>query len=203
MKQMMEMLQATNSNSNSNRSSRRNPNLTKYCWTHGLCSHSSNECRTKADGHKNNATLQNRLGGSNKNITWNGGPVRSYRVIQSKINNTYYPTTPSPVAHTKSTSTTVTLKADSGASKHFLKQIDAHILANRHHGVGTSVLLPNKEELHTTSAGTLPLSSVLPQQATLAHVLSGMSNSSLLSIGQLCDADCWALFNKRYLPSEI
>ena len=93
----------------------------------------------------------------------------------------------------------MTLKADSGASKHFLKQIDAHILANRHHGVGTSVLLPNKEELHTTSAGTLPLSSVLPQKATLAHVLPGMSNSSLLSIGQLCDADCWALFNKKYL----
>ncbi len=67
MKQMMEMLQATNSNSN--RSSRRNPNLTKYCWTHGLCSHSSAECRTKADGHKNAATLQNCLGGSNKNIT--------------------------------------------------------------------------------------------------------------------------------------
>ena len=67
MKQMMEMLQATNTKPN--KSCRRNPNLTKYCKTHGLCSHSSAECRTPAEGHNNAATLQNHLGGSNKNIT--------------------------------------------------------------------------------------------------------------------------------------
>ena len=69
MQRMMDMM---NSNSNrSNKSKRRtpNPNLTKYCWTHGLCSHIGTECRTPADGHKVNATLQNRMGGSDRNIT--------------------------------------------------------------------------------------------------------------------------------------
>ena len=81
------------------------------------------------------------------------------------------------------------MKADSGASKHFLKQIDAHILTNRQRGVNTSVLLPNKVELRTTSEGTLPLSPALPRKAAVAHVLPGTTNSSLLSIGQLYDED--------------
>ena len=40
------------------RRSRRNPNQTKYCWTHGLCSHTGADCRTPAEGHIAHATLQ-------------------------------------------------------------------------------------------------------------------------------------------------
>ena len=39
----------------------------KYCWTHGLCSHNGKECTTPAQGHQEVATLENRMGGSNKN----------------------------------------------------------------------------------------------------------------------------------------
>ena len=46
-----------------------NGNLSKYCWTHGLCHHPGSECCLKADGHKDEATLANRLGGSTNNIT--------------------------------------------------------------------------------------------------------------------------------------
>ena len=46
----------------------RNPNQCKYCWTHGLCNHFSCDCRTKADGHQDGATKENRMGGSVKNI---------------------------------------------------------------------------------------------------------------------------------------
>ena len=41
--------------------------LSHYCWTHGLCNHKGSECRAPAEGHKNNATFENRLGGSNRN----------------------------------------------------------------------------------------------------------------------------------------
>ena len=43
-----------------------NRNVTdKYCWTHGACGHESNQCNAKAHGHQDNATLENRMGGSN------------------------------------------------------------------------------------------------------------------------------------------
>ena len=36
----------------------------KYCWTHGAGNHSSAECNRRAVGHKREATLTNKLGGS-------------------------------------------------------------------------------------------------------------------------------------------
>ena len=38
----------------------------KYCWTHGWCAHAGAECNMKAEGHKDEATLQDRMGGSNR-----------------------------------------------------------------------------------------------------------------------------------------
>ena len=64
--QQMEMMQAQ---SKSRKQKRRKNNLTKYCHTHGLCNHTSPECRTPVDGYKNEATLQNRMGDSVWNIT--------------------------------------------------------------------------------------------------------------------------------------
>ena len=39
-----------------------------YCWTYGACFHSGQKCRNKANGHQDNATFQNRMGGSIKNV---------------------------------------------------------------------------------------------------------------------------------------
>ena len=39
-----------------------------YCWTHGACFHPGHKCRNKAQGHQDNATFQNRMGGSVKNV---------------------------------------------------------------------------------------------------------------------------------------
>ena len=36
----------------------------KYCWTHGGCNHFGKDCKTKAPGHKDDATLENKMGGS-------------------------------------------------------------------------------------------------------------------------------------------
>ena len=46
----------------------RNPNQCKYCWTHGWCNHFGRDCRSKAEGHRDEATRDNRMGGSTRNI---------------------------------------------------------------------------------------------------------------------------------------
>ena len=39
-------------------------NISKYCWSHGVCVHSSENCRKKKDGLKNSAPFANKMGGS-------------------------------------------------------------------------------------------------------------------------------------------
>ena len=36
----------------------------KYCWTHGACAHTIADCKIPRIGHKSDATLQNKQGGS-------------------------------------------------------------------------------------------------------------------------------------------
>ena len=43
------------------------PVYTQYCWTHGLCMHVGANCRTPTAGHQTTATVNNRMGGSNRN----------------------------------------------------------------------------------------------------------------------------------------
>ena len=63
--------------SNTTRQNRRTPRKTPdgasyprrqtdtYCWTHGGSNHSSQACQRKAPGHQDEATFENRMGGSN------------------------------------------------------------------------------------------------------------------------------------------
>ena len=46
----------------------RSPNQCKYCWTHVLCNHFGRKFRSKADGHQDEATKENRMGDSVRNI---------------------------------------------------------------------------------------------------------------------------------------
>lgn len=55
-----------NNNNMQQRNTRDNRANLKYCWTHGCCYHSGKECTRKAQGHKEEATFENRLGGNNK-----------------------------------------------------------------------------------------------------------------------------------------
>ena len=36
----------------------------KYCWSHGACGHPGCECKNKKPGHKDEATFDNKMGGS-------------------------------------------------------------------------------------------------------------------------------------------
>ena len=69
MQEMMKTMQLNQGNNNSNNSGAapNRPNKKfKYCWTHGYCFHEGKECTRKAQGHKDNATVTNRMGGSNR-----------------------------------------------------------------------------------------------------------------------------------------
>ena len=63
---------------------------------------------------------------------------------------------------------------------------------------GPRVRLPNNAIITSKQEGTLPIPNV-PLTATKAHTFEDLHCSSLLSIGQLCDADCSALFTRESL----
>ena len=55
---------------NTGNRTRRNPSSQAYCYTHGRTYndlHTSSTCRNRKEGHKEGATLHNRMGGSDKN----------------------------------------------------------------------------------------------------------------------------------------
>ena len=45
---------------------RKRKNITKYCWSHGACAHSSADCNNKKSGHKDEATFANKMEGSTR-----------------------------------------------------------------------------------------------------------------------------------------
>ena len=91
-------------------------------------------------------------------------------------------------------------KADSGASKHFVRQQDSTCLSNvtplTH---GPRAKLPNNEYIYPIARGLLPTLSSLSTSARSSLVYPALKNASLLSIGQLCDNGCLALFDKNFL----
>ena len=67
--QMMQQSGHNNSNNTISNNRRNNRNrgrrtTSKYCWSHGACAHSSSECNAKKEGHRDDATFENKLGGS-------------------------------------------------------------------------------------------------------------------------------------------
>ena len=42
----------------------------KYCWTHGACAHTSDECNKPNEGHKKDATFTDMKGGSTNRCFW-------------------------------------------------------------------------------------------------------------------------------------
>ena len=47
--------------------------------------------------------------------------------------------------------------------------------------------------------GFLRMHPLINKQATSTKILPAITNASLLSIGQLCDDDCLAVFHKKWL----
>ena len=89
----------------------------------------------------------------------------------------------------------IILKADSGASKSFIKQNDAHILTNLKKEKGPVVALPDMSLLTATQQGGLPING-LSDEAKKTYVLPGLHSTSLLSLGQVCDDGCNVILTK-------
>ena len=95
---------------------------------------------------------------------------------------------------------TIAIKADTGASQHYFKLEDRHLLTNvKPVTQSSNIHLPNNTCIQATEQGHATLHQSLPPQATTVQIVPKLTNSSLISIGQLCDHDCVALFHKNFL----
>jgi hypothetical protein len=93
----------------------------------------------------------------------------------------------------------VLAKADTGATAHYFKPSDAAILDKLHDtDTGPNVRLPNNTIIKATQAGYLR-NTTLPATATKTHIFPELKSASLVSIGQLCDVGCEAVFRKQDL----
>jgi hypothetical protein len=91
-------------------------------------------------------------------------------------------------------------KSDSGASSHYLMTKDQQVLTNlQPTPFGPRVTLPDSTNIQASHSGQLPLHSCLSQCTKKAHILEGITNSSLISIGQLCDDNCIAILDKHQI----
>jgi hypothetical protein len=91
-------------------------------------------------------------------------------------------------------------KAYSGIfQEHYFKRDDSITLSNYHPTLsGPLVCLPNaKQQGHSSHLGTLQLDAYLSTKARKAHVFDAITNSSLISIGQLCDNNCITVLDKN------
>ena len=89
------------------------------------------------------------------------------------------------------------MKADSGASRTYLRE--KHIKYLKYVKLltnGPKATLPNNTIIQASVQGRLPLHNYL---SPISLVYPDLNNESLLSIGQLCDDDCIAIFDKKYL----
>ena len=104
----------------------------------------------------------------------------------------------SPVARPLSYKEAVLLKADTGASAHYLAQKDmtkVGITNLKKTTMPKLVQLPTKDIMKSSHDATLNIAQV-SHAAKTATVYPKITGASLLSIGQLCDDNCTAIFTK-------
>ena len=91
----------------------------------------------------------------------------------------------------------IPLKADTGATSHFIRANDLGNLSfkspNSAHPTITAVV-PSGHLITSQGHVHLPVPT-LPSHATIGHVMPQLASGSLLSIGKLCDARCTAIFD--------
>ena len=91
------------------------------------------------------------------------------------------------------------LKADSGASDHYIKSDHMTYLkkVTNLHNTTTPINLPNNTILHPSHKGELPFAPQLSNESKIAKIVPGLTNASLFSIGKACDDGCIAMFSKQ------
>lgn len=86
---------------------------------------------------------------------------------------------------------------DSGASGNYLDEAaERHCIDIQPTDTGPSVQVANGETIEPTKRAIIPLASEFSTKAKVGHIFEGLKSGSLISLGQLCDDDCVALFTK-------
>jgi hypothetical protein len=85
--------------------------------------------------------------------------------------------------------------ADTGASGHYIQPHDPH-KSNGTTQDSTTVGLPNGATLQSSPTNCTLNIPQLPYEARKAHLIPGLTHSSLVSIDTLCDAGCKATFDR-------
>ena len=92
------------------------------------------------------------------------------------------------------------MKADTGATSTYIRENDtscAHSFKTLKDG--PTIMQPDTSTLTVNKQCTLPLHNNISNFAKSAYVVPRLKNSSLLSIGKLCDDNCIAMFTKTNL----
>ena len=86
--------------------------------------------------------------------------------------------------------------ADTAATGHYITQ-SCPVVDKRSTNYGVNVTLPDGNSINSTHTALLQLPSQLPVNARTAHIFPDLKSGSLISIGQLCDHDCTAMFDAK------
>ena len=179
----------------------------RYCWSHGACGHDGKHCRNRKEGHQENATFDNRMGGStqycknvqnDKNQNWRCGSGNNISSLHNnhKIINNLHSHETSNLPYLPHKLNNIIAKGDSGASQHYFRLQDSTALNNvQQDPHGPTVLLPNNDSITASHTAHLPFSTHLSPHATKTSLFTDLQNN-LISIGQLCDDGCTVTFTK-------
>ena len=85
---------------------------------------------------------------------------------------------------------------DSGTSKNYMK-VNTPLYNVNPVNDGEHVVLPNGDRITSTHRGYLPITQ-LSQAARESDIFPGLTQSSLISIGQLCDDGCTVVFKQNW-----
>ena len=101
----------------------------------------------------------------------------------------------------------INVKVDSGASANF-HEINHHLphQSTSSKNPSVSFIVPNEQIMTSNTTSNLPIPT-LPPSATLSHGFPKLASGSLLSVGQICNHNCTAIFTdksvKIYNTSDI
>jgi hypothetical protein len=123
--------------------------------------------------------------------------------VTSKTLQTLEPTVVPPKTKTSALASPKTNLAnhaailDSGASGNYLDAAaEQHCIEVQETNTGPSVQVANGENIEATKRVIVPLAKELSSEAKVGHIFDSLKSGSLISLGQLCDDDCVALFTK-------
>ena len=90
------------------------------------------------------------------------------------------------------------MKGDSGASKHYFSANTTNLVTNHKHELGRPITLLKNNLIQASATAHLPLYN-FPFNATDTYILKYLKDTSLISLGLLCDEDCFVILMKKAL----